>query len=99
MDLVFGGLLLVLFLASIILFITKGFFSDSSASSQLSNSLLSGTGVSGSAIFYMRWNITRRSRLKEASPEELGNVIEGKQSKEIKALKNQEELSGQKPSD
>jgi hypothetical protein len=56
-DAVFKVLLLVFCLAMIVLFVYTGFFSESNVSEKVLMSLLSGGGMSGAFILYMKWRI------------------------------------------
>jgi hypothetical protein len=56
-DAVFKVLLLVFCLAMIVVFVYTGFFSESDFSEKVFMSLVSGGGMSGAFLLYMRWRI------------------------------------------
>jgi hypothetical protein len=56
-DAIFKVLLLLLCLAMIVLFVYKGFFSESDVSEKVFMSLLSGGAMSAAFLLYMKWRI------------------------------------------
>ncbi len=79
-DGIFGFLLIILMIGSIVAFFVFIFSTDREVSS-----LVSASGTTGSAILYMKWNVVRRTDVKPAGIEEVGNFL-----KPIKSPKDDE---------
>ena len=75
-DNAFSILLIVLFVGSIFSFFYFTFFQDLGT-----NSLLSVSGTAGSAVLYMKWNVIRRTRINNASPSEIADLLNSSSEK------------------
>lgn len=71
LDLIFTLILIVIIIGGIIYL----FYNLTRAEKDITSISMSFTLVSGSVLFYMKWNIVKRTKIKPSTAGELGGVI------------------------